>query len=145
MARVRRGVIAGEVQLAINRVKEAEALLQKRQHEVAIAKLHLQEAEEHIGWVQEHFRDRRRGQAPILAKLETATTRSFVSSGSSSHASTSANSEEGDPSSYPSRVSNMEANEAEGGGNGKMNGSVVPLTVAALNKLQEQASQGSSK
>jgi hypothetical protein len=112
---------------------------------VAIAKLHLQEAEEHIGWAQEHFRDRRSGQALILTKLETATTRSFGSSGSSSHASTSANGEEGDPSSYPSRVSNMEANGAEGGGNGKTNDPVIPLTAAALNKLQEQASQRSSK
>jgi hypothetical protein len=51
--------IAGKVQLAVNRMKEAEMVLQKHQHKLAVAKLHLQEAEEHIGWVQEHFRYRK--------------------------------------------------------------------------------------
>jgi hypothetical protein len=149
VACARRETIAGKVQLAVNRMKEAEMVLQKRQHEVAVAKLHLQEAEEHIGWAQEHFRYRklqRLSQDPILAT--TRSSESFVSSGFLSHASTtSINTEEGNPSFDYGRVSNMEANGAEGGGNGNdFQDSVVPLTVATLNKLEEQleASQRSS-
>jgi hypothetical protein len=141
MACARHETIAGEVQLAVNCMKEAEVVLQKRQHEVAVAKLHLQEAEEHIGWAQEHFRYRklqRLSQAPILTKTQSS--ESFVSSGYTSHASTtSVNTEEGDPSFDYNGVSNMEANGAEGGGNGNdFQDPIIPLTVATLNKLEEQ-------
>ena len=42
-----------EVQAALHRVKEAETLLQAMQLEVIVAQLNLQEAKEHIGWIQE--------------------------------------------------------------------------------------------
>jgi hypothetical protein len=59
MAHAKQETLAAEHQIAINHMKEAETLLQKCQHKVAMASLQLQEAKEHIGWMQKHFQSQK--------------------------------------------------------------------------------------
>ena len=140
MAHARRETVAAELQFAVNRLKEAETLVELRQHEVINAKLCLQEADENVGWAEEYYRHRklhRLSQDPTLAK--TAENLSYSPSIAESNVSscTSADSEAADASHEFSQVADV--NGTEEAKDGKL-GAAIPLTAAALKEHQQDGS-----
>ena len=72
MARARRDTLIVELNAARSRVKEVESLMRSVQQEVYVAQLDLQEAEKHIGWIQQYTRIHalyRQAQDPALHGL----------------------------------------------------------------------------
>jgi hypothetical protein len=147
MAQARRETVTTELQAAVNRVKEAEALLQSLQQEVVVAKLDMQEAEEHIGWVREFVRQRklqRESQAPTFSRALSCPPSSPPSSPPSvtsdilSHTSLSSRSEGTSEPDCSCFISSKMNGAKEGLDDAQ--GTITSLTEASLKRLNEEAS-----